>query len=173
MRLFYLTRTYIVNNIEGASKKPLTCMTKPMKFYTTVDRNIRYEPRPLFTDGEFLHNVTPQNSGVDTDRVGLSIRRSDGTFGASLKKTETPMDIDDNDDNDANKSGDSTKTMLQDIHDAFNTIKSEESKEDLASSTSASNDTASSSGVGSMNDSISGMELVILCSKAPGSQEED
>lgn len=42
-------RAYRVYNVAG-SKKPPSCMTKPMKIHTKVERNVEYESRLLFTD---------------------------------------------------------------------------------------------------------------------------
>lgn len=69
-------RAYRVYNVAG-SRKPPSCMTKPMKIHTRVERNVEYESRPLFNDFTAADGSVASKFSEKTGMPGLLLRARD------------------------------------------------------------------------------------------------
>lgn len=69
-------RAYRVYNVAG-SRKPPSCMTKPMKIHTRVERNVEYESRPLFNDFTAADGSVASKFSEKTGKPGLLLRARD------------------------------------------------------------------------------------------------
>lgn len=91
-------RAYRVYNVAG-SRKPPSCMTKPMKIHTKVERNVEYESRPLFTDppddsAKFPNTLTEKTTGLLLRARDVSKRKVDVSVDSEfLKKSRIPRGI--------------------------------------------------------------------------------